>query len=250
MPPVPHLRPKPREPADMDVRASRYHETYAHWQRTPEVFWAEAAADQHWFEKPKKIFDKDAGIYGRWFAGGVTNTCYNCLDRQVANGRNDQLALIYDSPVTKTVQTFTYGRMLSEVQLLGAILRDFGVEKGDRVIIYMPMVPEAVFAMLACARIGAVHSVVFGGFAARELATRIDDAKPKMILSASCGLEVNRIVHYKPLLDEAIALSAHKPDACLILQRPQAPCELVADRDHDWGKLRDDAIVFARSVWD
>ena len=160
-----------------------------------------------WYEKPKKIFDKDAGIYGRWFVGATCNTCYNALDRHVLAGRNDQPALIYDSPVTNTVKTFTYGRMLSEVQLLGAMLRDFGVEKGDRVIIYMPMVPEAVFAMLACARIGAIHSVVFGGFAAKELATRIDDCKPKVILSASCGIEGARVVPYKPLLDEAINLA-------------------------------------------
>ena len=191
----------------MDARTSRYHDVYAHWQRSPEVFWSEAAAEIDWYEKPKRIFDKDAGIYGRWFAGGVCNTCYNALDRHVARGRNDQAALIYDSPVTNTKQTFTYGRLLSEVQLLGAMLRDFGVAKGDRVIIYMPMVPEAVFAMLACARIGAIHSVVFGGFAAKELATRIDDAKPKIILSASCGLEGARVIPYKPLLDEAIRLA-------------------------------------------
>ena len=160
----------------MDARASSYPDVYARWQRDPEGFWAEAAKAVDWYEQPKKIFDKDAGIYGRWYSGGVCNTCYNALDRHVANGRNDQPALIYDSPVTNTKQTFTYGRLLSEVQLLGAMLRDFGVEKGDRVIIYMPMVPEAVFGMLACARIGAIHSVVFGGFAPKELATRIDDA--------------------------------------------------------------------------
>ena len=231
----------------MDVRASRYHESYAHWQRTPEVFWAEAAADIDWFEKPKKIFDPDAGIYGRWFAGGVSNTCYNCLDRHVANGRNDQVALIYDSPVTNTVKTFTYGRMLSEVQLLGAMLRDFGVEKGDRVIIYMPMVPEAVFAMLACARIGAIHSVVFGGFAPKELATRIDDAQPKVILSASCGIEGARVVPYKPLLDEAINQAKHKPQACMILQRPQCEASLVEGRDHDWRKTWEHAVEYAKT---
>ena len=204
----------------MDARTSRYHDVYAHWQRSPEVFWAEAAADIDWYEKPKKIFDRDAGIYGRWFAGATCNTCYNALDRHVLAGRNDQPALIYNSPVTNTVKTFTYGRMLSEVQLLGAMLHDFGVEKGDRVIIYMPMVPEAVFAMLACARIGAIHSVVFGGFAAKELATRIDDCKPKVILSASCGIEGTRIVPYKPLLDEAIKLAKHKPRS---LHDPPAP---------------------------
>ena len=161
----------------MDARSSRYHDVYARWQRDPEGFWGEAAKAIDWIEPPKKIFDKDAGIYGRWFVGGVCNTCYNALDRHVLAGRNDQAALIYDSPVTNTKQTFTYGRLLSEVQLLGAILRDFGVTKGDRVILYMPMVPEAVIGMLACARIGAVHSVVFGGFAAKELATRIDDCQ-------------------------------------------------------------------------
>jgi len=169
----------------MDSRTSRYRDVYTHWQHSPEVFWAEAAAEIDWYEKPKRIFDKDAGIYGRWFTGGVVNTCYNAVDRHVARGRNSQAALIYDSPVSGEKRTFTYSRLLSEVQLLGAMLRDFGVGKGDRVIIYMPMVPEAMFAMLACARIGAIHSVVFGGFAAKELATRIDDAKPKVILSAA-----------------------------------------------------------------
>jgi len=231
----------------MDARISRYHDVYANWQHNPEAFWAEAAAKIDWYEKPKKIFDKDAGIYGHWFTGATCNTCYNALDRHVLAGHNDQLALIYDSPVTKTVKTFTYGRMLSEVQLLGAMLRDFGVTKGDRVIIYMPMVPEAVFAMLACARIGAIHSVVFGGFAAKELATRIDDAKPRVILSASCGLEGARVIPYKPLLDEAIKLTQHKPAACLILQRPQCEAPLVAGRDHDWRKVWEHAVNYAKT---
>ena len=148
----------------MDARTSRYHDVYARWQRDPEGFWGEAADAIDWIEKPKKVFDKAQGLYGRWFTGGVVNTCWNALDRHIAT-RNNQPALIYDSPVTNTKQTFTYGRMLSEVQLLGAMLRDFGVKKGDVVILYMPMVPEAVFGMLACARIGAIHSVVFGGFA-------------------------------------------------------------------------------------
>ncbi|MGA2567472.1 MAG: propionyl-CoA synthetase [Pseudolabrys sp.] len=230
----------------MDARSSRYHDVYARWQRDPEGFWGEAARDIDWFEQPKKVFDKDAGIYGRWFAGGVSNTCYNALDRHVLRGRNDQAALIYDSPVTNTKQTFTYGRMLSEVQLLGAMLRDFGVKKGDVVILYMPMVPEAVFAMLACARIGAVHSVVFGGFAAKELATRIDDAKPKVILSASCGIEGARVIPYKPLLDEAITLAKHKPDTCLILQRPQCQAYLMEGRDHDWRKVWEHAVEYAK----
>src|SRR6188768_960035 len=227
----------------VDARTSRYHDVYAHWQRDPEGFWADAARGIDWYEKPKKIFDRDAGIYGRWFAGATCNTCYNALDRHVAAGRNDQPALIYDSPVTNTMKTYTYGRMLSEVQLLGAMLRDFGVTKGDRVILYMPMVPEAVFAMLACARIGAIHSVVFGGFAAKELATRIDDAKPKLILSASCGIEAARVVPYKPLLDAAIDLSSAKPQACLILARAQCEAPLSAGRDHDWGSLREKALA-------
>ncbi|HZT27691.1 MAG TPA: propionyl-CoA synthetase [Pseudolabrys sp.] len=231
----------------MDARTSRYHDTYARWQRDPEGFWGEAAKEIDWYEAPKKVFDKNAGIYGRWFAGGVCNTCFNAVDRHVLKGRNDQPALIYDSPVTNTKQTFTYGRLLSEVQLLGAMLRDFGVQKGDRVIIYMPMVPEAVFAMLACARIGAIHSVVFGGFAAKELATRIDDAKPKVILSASCGLEGTRVVPYKPLLDEAIALAQHKPQTCLILQRPQCTAELKEGRDHDWRKVWEHAVEYAKT---
>jgi propionyl-CoA synthetase len=228
----------------MDARASRYHDIYARWQRDPEGFWGEAATGIDWYEKPKKIFDPRHGLYGRWFSGGVANTCYNALDRHIAT-RNNQLALIYDSPVTNTKKTFTYGRMLSEVQLLGAILKDFGVKKGDRVILYMPMVPEAVFAMLACARIGAIHSVVFGGFAAKELATRIDDARPKLILSASCGIEAARVVPYKPLLDEAIKLATHKPDACLILQRPQCEAKMTEGRDHDWARKWEHAVNYA-----
>jgi propionyl-CoA synthetase len=231
----------------MDARTSRYHEVYARWQRDPEGFWGEAAQDIDWYTPPRKVFDPDAGIYGRWFTGGVCNTCYNALDRHVLSERNDQPALIYDSPVTNTVKTFTYGRLLSEVQLLGAMLRDFGVEKGDRVILYMPMVPEAVFAMLACARIGAVHSVVFGGFAAKELATRIDDCQPKLILSASCGIEGTRVIPYKPLLDEAINLAKHKPKACMILQRPQCEAQLTAGRDYDWRKVWEHAVDYAKT---
>ena len=234
----------------MDARPSRYHEVYARWQRDPQGFWGEAAADIDWFEKPKAAFDPKAGIYGRWFPGGVCNTCFNAVDRHVNAGRGEQAAIIYDSPLAGVKRTITYHRLLTETQVLAAMLRDLGVGKGDRVIIYMPMVPEAVIGMLACARIGAIHSVVFGGFAARELATRIDDAKPKVVLSASCGLELGRIVHYKPLLDEAIALSQHKPDACLILQRPQAEASLIAGRDLDWAQTRDHALTHARSVYD
>src|SRR3978361_292068 len=188
---------------------SRYHQVHARSLADPQGFWGEAAAEIDWIEPAKKIFDASLGLYGRWFAGAVVNTCYNALDRHVANGRADQVALIHDSPLANTsgpsvVAKFTYAQMLHEVQTLAAVMQDFGVAKGDRVILYMPMVPEAVFAMLACARIGAVHSVVFGGFAAKELATRIEDAKPKLMLSASCGIEGTRVIPYKPLLDAAL----------------------------------------------
>ncbi len=236
------LRGKP-----MTATTSRYPDIYARWQRDPEGFWGEAAEAIDWYDKPTKVFDKDAGIYGRWFTGGTCNTCYNAVDRQVLAGRGQQAAIIYDSPVTGQKQTFSYGRLLSEVQLLGAMLRDFGVRKGDTVILYMPMVPEAVFAMLACARIGAVHSVVFGGFAPKELATRINDCKPKLILSASCGIEGTRVIPYKPLLDEAIAMATHKPEACLILQRPQVEAQLIAGRDHDWRRVWEHAVNYAKT---
>ena len=234
----------------MDARTSRYPEVYAQWRRDPQAFWGEAAQAIDWIEPPKRTFDPDAGIYGRWFVGGVCNTCWNAVDRHVMRGRGEQPAIIYDSPLAGEKRVITYHRLQTETQVLAAMLRDCGVEKGDRVILYMPMVPEAAIGMLACARIGAIHSVVFGGFAAKELAARIDAAKPKLILSASCGLEPGRIVKYKPLLDEAIVLASHKPAACLILQRPQEEAALVAGRDHDWAKLRDEAIVFARSVYE
>ena len=227
---------------------SQYHDLYARSMRDPEGFWGDAAREIDWIEPAKKVFDASQGLYGRWFAGAVVNTCYNALDRHVARGRADQLALIHDSPLTNSVTTFTYAQMLHEVKTFAAILQDFGVSKGDRVVIYMPLVPEAMVAMLACARIGAVHSVVFGGFAAKELATRIDDAKPKLVLSASCGIEPGRIVSYKPLLDDAIKLAAHKPPACIILQRPQQTCDLIAGRDHDWADLRAKAIAAKKSA--
>jgi propionyl-CoA synthetase len=234
----------------MDAPISRYADVYARWQHDPEAFWAEAAQEIDWIEPPRRVFERDAGVYGRWFTGGVCNTCWNAVDRHVMSGRAEQPAIIYDSPLAGAKRTITYARLQTETQVLAALLQDLGVGKGDRVILYMPMVPEAAIGMLACARIGAVHSVVFGGFASKELATRIDDCKPKVILSASCGLEPGRIVAYKPLLDAAIELAAHKPEACLILQREQAPCELTPGRDHDWKAKRDQAIVYARSVWD
>jgi propionyl-CoA synthetase len=233
----------------MDAKASRYHEVYARWQRDPHGFWAEAAADIDWIEKPKTVFDGKAGVYGRWFPDGLCNTCWNAVDRHVEAGRGGQAAIIYDSPVTHTRQTITYAALQTKTETLAGILRHvFGVAKGDRVILYMPMIPEAVVGMLACARIGAIHSVVFGGFAPKELATRIDDCAPKLILSASCGIEVNRVIPYKPLLDEAIKLAKHKPQACLVLQRPQQACELTPGRDHDWHKIWDEALVWARNV--
>jgi propionyl-CoA synthetase len=234
--------------SDGSTAASRYHEVYARSLADPEGFWGEAAEAIDWYEKPKSVFDPSAGIYGRWFVGGVCNTCYNAVDRHVQNGRANQPAVIYDSPVTGTKRVFTYGDLLQEVRTLAAMLRDFGVGKGDRVILYMPMVPEALIGMLACARIGAIHSVVFGGFAAKELATRIDDAKPKVILTASCGVEGSRVIPYKPLLDAAIAFSSDKPSACLVLQRPQVQAELIAGRDHDWGMLRAAALKSGRAA--
>ena len=212
---------------------SRYHNIYRQWQDDPEGFWADAAKDIDWDKPADKIFDPDMGVYGRWFVGAQCNTCYNCLDRHVP-ARGDQPALIYDSPLAGTQRLYSYRELCDEVALFAGVLRDLGVEKGDRVIIYMPMVPEAAIAMLACARLGAIHSVVFGGFAAHELTTRINDCKPKLILSASCGIEPGRIVKYKPLLDEAIAHAETKPQATLILQRPQTYAPLFAPRDHDW----------------
>ncbi len=220
---------------------SRYHEVYESWRKDPEGFWARAAEEIDWYRKWDRVFDPDQGVYGRWFVGAECNTCYNCVDRHVEAGRGDQPAIIWDSPITGSKRVITYSELLDEVSRFAAVLRDFSVEKGDRVIIYMPMVPEAVIAMLACARIGAIHSVVFGGFAAKELATRIDDACPKLIVSASCGIEPSRIVHYKPLLDEAIEMARHKPETCIILQRPQARAGMIPIRDQDWHELMNQA---------
>jgi len=216
---------------------SRYHEVYKSWQRDPESFWADAASDIHWHKPFDKVFDDKAGLYGRWFVGGECNTAYNCLDRHVAEGRGEETALIYDSPVTGTKRSFTFSELLHEVETFAAVLADKGVSKGDRVVIYMPMVPETLIAMLASARLGAIHSMVFGGFAANELAVRIDDAKPKVVVSASCGVEPGRIVNYNPLLDAAIKIATNKPELCIILQRPTAQASLVKGRDYDWAEL-------------
>jgi propionyl-CoA synthetase len=212
----------------------RFDEIHRRSIAAPEAFWAEAAERIHWSRHWDRVLDESRAPFYRWFAGGELNTCHNCLDRHVDAGRGAQLALIYDSPVTQTQRRFTYRALRDEVARFAGALRQRGVGKGDRVIIYMPMVPEAVIAMLACARLGAVHSVVFGGFAANELATRIDDCRPKLIVSASCGIEVDKIILYKPLVDAAIIMAVHKPESCIVLQRPMERAELMAGRDIDW----------------
>jgi propionyl-CoA synthetase len=208
----------------------------------PARFWAEAARDIRWRTPPERVLDDGAAPFYRWFTGGELNTCENAVDRHVEQGRGDQPALIYDSPVTGTKRTFTYRELRDETARFAGVLYGLGVERGDRVVLYLPMIPQAVVAMLACARIGAVHSVVFGGFAPRELAVRIDDARPKVIVSASCGIEGSRVIEYKPLLDEALELASHKVGDCVIVQRPQALATLVGGRDVDW----DQAMAEAR----
>ncbi len=213
-----------------------------------EQFWTEAAAGVHWIRRPDRALDEASPPFYRWFPGGVLNTCYNALDRHVVAGRGDQAALVYDSPVTGTQRTLTYAQLLEQVARFAGVLAALGVGQGDRVVVYMPMVPEAVVAMLACARIGAVHSVVFGGFAAKELAARIDDARPAVVVSASCGIEPSRTVAYKPLLDRALELAEHQVQHCVILQRPQQPAEL-GPRDLDWATvMRPDAVEPAACV--
>jgi propionyl-CoA synthetase len=211
-----------------------YDEIFAKSINDPEAFWGEAAEDLHWYKKWDKVLDDSNKPFYRWFTGGECNTCYNALDYHVDNGRGDQLALIYDSPVTDTIKKFTYSELRDIVAKFAGVLAAQGVTKGDRVLIYMPMIPEAAVAMLACARLGAVHSVVFGGFAAAELATRINDAKPKVIVSASCGIEVKKVIAYKPLLDEAINLSDSKPEKTVIIQRPMETASMIDGRDLDW----------------
>jgi propionyl-CoA synthetase len=214
--------------------AGRYEEAHRRSLADAEGFWAEAAEAIDWERRWDSVLDRSRPPFFRWFRGGRLNTCWNALDRHVERSRAEQVALIYDSPVTGTKATFTFRQLRDDVALLAGALAAAGVTKGDRVLIYMPMVPEAAMAMLACARIGAIHSVVFGGFAAPELAARIDDAQPKAVLAASCGVEPGRIVAYKPLLDLAIELARHKPETCFILQRPMQEASLVKDRDRDW----------------
>ena len=216
------------------MTTSAYTDSYKKWQSEPEAFWAEAAQQLHWYKPWDKVLDDSNPPFYRWFSGAETNTCYNCVDRHVEAGRGEQAAIIYDSPVTDTVETYSYTRLRDEVALFAGVLTAQGVSKGDRVVIYMPMIPQTAIAMLACARIGAIHSVVFGGFAAEELAKRIDDAKPKLILSASHGIEPGRTVAYKPLLDQAQLLAQHKPDAAIIYRRPGANIQLIDGQDIDW----------------
>ena len=216
---------------------STYDFIYRQSLSDPESFWGEAAEDVHWIKRWDHVLDDTQAPLYRWFTGGHLNTCYNALDVHVESGRGDQTALIYDSPVTGTIRYYTYRELLDEVAGFAGVLNSLSIQKGDRVIIYMPMVPETVIAMLACARIGAIHSVVFGGFAANELASRIEDAEPKLIVSASCGIEGNRIIPYKPLLDRAIDLVESKPERCIILQRSQEQAAMVAGRDLDWVEL-------------
>ncbi|MEM1155317.1 MAG: propionyl-CoA synthetase [Pseudomonadota bacterium] len=198
--------------------------------------WRRAAEDMFWYEPPTQLLDDSNPPFYRWYPDGKTNACYNAVDLHVEAGRGDQLAVIYDSPVTSTKRQITFAELRDEVARFAGALRAQGVQQGDRVIVYLPMVPEALIAMLACARIGAIHSVVFGGFASNELAVRIDDATPRVIVSASCGVEPGRVVPYKPLLDEAIALAQHKPERCIILQRPLQEAELTPGRDIDWAE--------------
>ena len=218
-----------------------YHSIYESWRADPEKFWMDAAKNIDWHKKPTFALNHSNAPLYEWYTDSFVNTCFNAVDRHVKNGRADQTAIIYDSPVTEKKLHLTYKDLLEKTSLLAGALINKGITKGDRVIIYMPMVPEAIIAMLACARIGAIHSVVFGGFASNELAVRIDDAQPKTILAASCGIEPGRIIEYKPLIDEAIELSEHKPECVVILQRPEAQASLIPGRDFDWEEFQLDA---------
>lgn len=216
---------------------SQYPQHYQRWQNDPQQFWQDAASELFWYKKWNKVLDTDNAPFNRWFSGAETNTCYNCVDRHVEAGRGEQTAIIYDSPVTNTIETYSYTQLQNEVAHFAGVLTHLNVSKGDRVVIYMPMIPQTAIAMLACARIGAIHSVVFGGFAAEELAKRINDAEPKVILSASHGIEPTRTVHYKPLLDAAIELATHKPEKCVIYQRPNSVSKMIDGQDADWQTL-------------
>ena len=219
--------------------SGEYEKAFRESVSDPERFWGRAAEKVHWYRTSDRVLNSENPPFYRWFEGGVLNSCYNALDYHVENGLGDRIALIYDSPVTKTIKRYSYGELRDLVARCAGGLRQLGVLKGDRVVIYMPMIPEAVIAMLACARIGAIHSVVFGGFAARELAARIEDAKPRAVISASCGIEVNRIIDYQPLIEAAIDMCSFKPASCVIVQRPESPAILRQDRDITWDALMD-----------
>ncbi len=226
----------------------KYADTYARWQDDPIGFWAEAAKAIDWAEPWRAAFNPEAGVYGRWFTGATCNTCYNALDRHVEAGRSEQTAIIYDSPVTGTKRSISYAELLDDVATFAAVLADHGIAKGDRVIVYMPMIPEAIVAMLACARLGAIHSVVFGGFAAHELASRINDARPKLIVTASCGIEPTRVVPYVPLAASAIEQASHKPATMIVVQRAQHAAELDPSRDRDYAEEMAKARSAGRSA--
>jgi len=221
------------------ITVSGYDEVYRQSIEDPETFWGHAAEEIVWEKRWNKVLGNSHGPCSTWFEGAILNTCYNCLDLHIERGNGERNALIYDSPVTSTIQKFSYRELRDLVAGCAGGLVQHGVKKGDCVVIYMPMIPETVIAMLACARIGAIHSVVFGGFAARELAARIRDAKPKMIISASCGIEVSRVIPYKPLLDEAITLSEDGPVHCVIVQRTRTDAPLIEGRDISWDQLMD-----------
>ena len=214
----------------------------------PEAFWADAAEGISWSRPWDTVLDRGDPPFFRWFVGGELNTCYNAVDRHVDAGRGEQLAIIYDSPVTGSQRKIRYRELQREVSRFAGVLKELGACRGDRIIVYMPMVPEALVAVLACARIGAVHSVVFGGFASSELATRIDDARPTLIVSASCGIEPTRVVEYKPLLDQAIDIASHKPEKCVILQRPQVEASMQNGRDVDWSSAMQSANATIQEV--
>ncbi|MCX8026840.1 MAG: propionyl-CoA synthetase [Thermodesulfovibrionales bacterium] len=212
----------------------KYLSVYRRSLENPQEFWAEAADKITWFKRWDKVLDDTNKPFYRWFTGGELNTCYNTLDRHVLAGRENQIALIYDSPVTKQIKTFTYKELLEKVSVFAGALKREGIQKGDRIVLYMPMIPEAVVAILACARLGAIHSVVFGGFAPNELAVRIDDATPKLVISASGAIEVTRLIHYKPMLEKALSIARHKPQRCVIFQRPEVKADLNPEMDIDW----------------
>ena len=225
----------------INIMSNEFNKIYQNSIKNPEDFWKDISNDIFWFKKPTKILNKSNPPFYKWFEDGVTNTCYNALDVHIDEGRGDRLALIYDSPITGNKKQFTYNELKIKVSKFAGALRNQGVNKGDRVIIYMPMIPEAVIAMLACGRVGAIHSVVFGGFASSELASRIDDSKAKVIVTASCGFEPGKTVEYKPLVDAAVKMASHKIDKMILFQRIDHTVELNAPKEISWGEALSNA---------